>query len=320
MERFAENTMTENPRIACASQSGMTFYESLANLAQQAIGERVRAMTGSTSNLDDFKSPAGDGGLFGPDSVTWRVHANFTAMMVGGLSSLVVQSLHPRALAAVWDHSDFRNKLQSRLGRTAYFVAATTYGSEAMAKQAIDRVNAIHAHIRGTDLEGKPYTANEPALLRWVHLAEVSSFLSAYQHLSKKPLTQLECDQYIGEMRQIGHLLGAVDLPLTWQSTQDELVGFLSQLRFDARAKDILKVVENYPTDLLNQPFIALILKAALDVMPSWVLQLIEKKPRCALQAQVTKLALVVVSEPIQWALDQQGVCAVARRRVAGVY
>jgi hypothetical protein len=91
-------------------------------------------------------------------------------------------------------------------------------------------------------------------------------------------------------------------------------------LRFDARAKDILKVVENYPTDLLNQPFIALILKAAMDVMPSWVLQLIEKKPRCALQAQVTKLALVVVSEPIQWALDQQGVCAVARRRVAGVY
>ena len=191
MERFAENTMTENPRSACASQSCMTFYESLANLAQQAIGERVRTMTGSTSNLDDFKSPAGDSGLFGPDSVTWRVHANFTAMMVGGLSSLVVQSLHPRALAAVWDHSDFRNKLQSRLGRTAYFVAATTYGSEAMAKQAIDRVNAIHAHIRGTDLEGKPYTANEPALLRWVHLAEVSSFLSAYQHLSKKPLNQL---------------------------------------------------------------------------------------------------------------------------------
>lgn len=70
-------------------------------------------------------------------------------MMVGGLSSLMVQSLHPRALSAVWDHSDFRHQLKGRLGRTAYFVAATTYGSEALAMGAIRRVNMIHAHIRG---------------------------------------------------------------------------------------------------------------------------------------------------------------------------
>jgi uncharacterized protein (DUF2236 family) len=277
-------------------------------------------MTGSKSNLDDFKTPRGDRGLFGPESITWRVHANFTAMMVGGLSSLIVQSLHPRALAAVWDHSDFRSKLKDRLGRTAYFVAATTYGSEAMAKHAIGRVNTIHANIRGTDLQGNPYVANEPDLIRWVHLAEVSSFLSAYQHLSKRPLSTAECDQYIHEMRQIGHLLGAVDLPLTWQSTQDALAGYSSELRFDARSREILKVVENYPTDVLDQPFLALTLKAALEVMPSWVLRLIEKQPACALQAQLTKVALVIASEPIQWTLDKQGVCAVASHRVLGVH
>jgi uncharacterized protein (DUF2236 family) len=298
----------------------MSLHESISNFAQRAIGERVRAMTGSKSNLDDFKFPKGDRGLFGPDSITWKVHANFTAMMVGGLSSLIVQSLHPRALSAVWDHSDFRNKLKDRLGRTAYFVAATTYGSEAMAKRAIDRVNAIHANIRGTDLQGNPYVANEPNLIRWVHLAEVSSFLSAYQHLSKRPLSPAECDQYMHEMRQIGHLLGAVDLPVTWQSTQDELAGHLSELRFDERAKEILKVVENYPTELLDQPFMSLILKAAFDVMPSWVTQLIEKQPTCALQTQVTKFALVLSSEPVQWMLDRQGVCAVSRSRVEDRY
>jgi len=294
----------------------MTLHESLLNFAMQAIGERVRAMTGSQSNLDDFHSPLGDPGLFGPESTVWRVHADFTAMLVGGLSSLVVQSLHPRALSAVWDHSDFRNKLKNRLGRTAYFVAATTYGSEAMAMDAIRRVNTIHANIRGTDLEGRPYIANEPDLIRWVHLAEVSSFLSAYQHLAKSPLTQSECDQYIHEMTRMGHLLGAVDLPVTWPSTQAALASYQDALRFDDRAREILSVVENYPTDLFDKPFMHLVLQAAYDVMPSWVTQRIEKQPSCLVQQQVTKLALQVASQPIQWMLDKQGVCAVARQRV----
>jgi uncharacterized protein (DUF2236 family) len=290
----------------------------LVQFAMHALGARVRAMTGSTGHLDDFTVPKGDRGLFGPDSVTWRVHANFSAMMVGGLSSLVVQSLHPRALAAVWDHSDFRHKLKERLGRTAYFVAATTYGSEAMALHAIQRVNTIHANIRGIDLDGVPYIANEPALIRWVHLAEVSSFLNAYQHLAKQPLTPSECDQYIDEMRRLGQLLGANDLPMTCQGNQDALLGYRNELRFDARAKEILRVVENYPTDLIDRPFMALTLKAAWDVMPAWVLQCIEKQPPCSLQTHATQLALQVAAEPIQWMLDQQGVCALARQRVEG--
>ena len=130
-----------------------TATDTLKQLAFFAIGERLRAITGSTkSSLEDFAVPAGDPGLFGPASMVWRVHAHFTAMMVGGLSSLIVQALHPRALAAVWDHSQFRDKLKDRLSRTAFFVAATTYGSEAFAMKAIQRVNAIHSRITGTDL------------------------------------------------------------------------------------------------------------------------------------------------------------------------
>ncbi len=293
----------------------MSLHESVSDFAAQVIGERLRAITGSTSNLDDFTSPKGDRGLFGPESIVWKVHAHFTAMMVGGLSSLIVQSLHPRALSAVWDHSDFRNRLKERLGRTAYFVAATTYGSHAMAMGAIHRVNAIHAQISGTDLEGRPYVANEPALIRWVHIAEVSSFLNAYQHLSKDPLSASECDQYIHEMAQIGQWLGAVDVPLTWSSTQFELTQYRQELRFDARAKEILNVIENYPTDLLDKPFMRLTLKAALDVMPTWILQLIGKQPACALQSQAHRLALILGAEPIQWMLNQQGVQAVAWER-----
>ena len=296
----------------------MSLSESFLDFAALVIGARVRSITGSKSSLDEFASPKGDKGLLGPDSIAWRVHADFTAMMVGGLSSLIVQALHPRALAAVWDHSDFRNKLKDRLGRTAYFVAATTYGGEAQALGAIGRVNSIHANIKGVDQQGRPYVANEPSLIRWVHLVEVTSFVNAYQHLSKQPLSEAECDRYIHEMTKIGHLLGAVELPMTWQSTQNELAVFQHELCFDDRAKEILEVVENYPVHFLDKPFMRLVMAAAFDVMPQWVLQKIDRQPACFLQVQATRYSLIAATEPVQWMLRRQGVCAVAQQRVSG--
>ncbi len=305
-------------RLEFTSRLIMSFSDAFKTLAFNIMGERVRAITGSTASLDDFTAPLGDAGLFGPDSVAWQVHANFTAMMVGGLSSLIVQSLHPRALAAVWDHSDFRGKLKERLGRTAYFVAATTYGSEAMALNAIRRVNTIHANIRGHDLQGRPYAANEPELIRWVHLVEVTSFLAAYQHLAKQPLTQQACDQYTAEMARIGHLLGAVDLPLTYAATQAQLLDFADVLRFDARAQEILQIIQAYPVNVLDKPWMALVLKCAFDVMPPWVLALMGQSSSCAVQTHATRLAVQLSAEPVQWMLSQQGVCAIARQRVLG--
>jgi uncharacterized protein (DUF2236 family) len=296
----------------------MTLTETLQSLAMQAIGQRVRSVAGSASTLDDFKIPLGDPGLFGPDSMAWRVHEHFTAMMVGGLSSLMVQALHPRALAAVWDHSDFRHQLKARLGRTAYFVAATTYGGRAQAQKAIERVNAIHANLRGVDQKGRPYVANEPDLIRWVHLVEVVSFLTGFQHLSRTPLSRAECDQYIAEMTRVGHMLGAMDLPATWQGTQDALREYLPVLVFDARAREILQIIRNYPADPLDRPFMALVLQAAFDVTPEWALNLMERTPACAIQQQFVRLGLRVSAEPVQWMLNQQGVAPTARQRVAG--
>lgn len=294
----------------------MALSQVLQGLAIEAIGHRLRAVTGSRSSLEEFAAPTGDPGLFGPASVAWRVHAHFAAMMVGGLSSLMVQALHPRALAAVWDHSDFRSNLKGRLGRTAYFVAATTYGGRQQAMRAIARVNAIHAHAVGTDLQGRPYAANEPTLIRWVHLVEVQAFLAAFQHLSKKPLSPQECDRYIAEMSQVGHLLGAVDLPLTLQGAEQALLDFQGELTCDARTREILQLIQSYPVDAVDRPFMALVLQAAWDVMPEWAARLSGRSSPCALPRQATRLALQLGSEPVQWMLDRQGVAAAARQRV----
>ena len=294
----------------------MYIPESLQGLALNLIGERVRSITGSQSSLEDFKTPRGDRGLYGPESVVWKVHAHFTAMMVGGLSSLIVQSLHPRALAAVWDHSNFRGKLKERLGRTAYFVAATTYGSEALAMGVIQKVNHIHARISGVDLNGRPYVANEPELLKWVHLVEAWSFLSAYQHLSKQALSASECDTYMKEMSLVGHWLGATDLPLTQDETEVQMRSYKDSLAYDARAQEIVRVIEAYPTDWFDKPFMDLVMQTAMDIMPDWALLLMGRQAPCALQVKARRLAMQVAAEPVQWMLDQQGVAAIARQRV----
>jgi len=282
----------------------------------QAIGQRVRAVTGSRSSLDDFASPPGDPGLFGPGAMAWRVHEHFTAMMVGGLASLMVQALHPRALAAVWDHSDFRRDLRGRLGRTAYFVAATTYGGRALAMRTIGRVNAIHARAVGTDLQGQPYAANDPVLIRWVHLVEVTSFLAAYQSFSNTALSPTACDRYIAEMCQIGHLLGATELPPSLRASEQALLDFQPDLVCDARARDILQCIEAYPVDLLDRPFMTLVVQAAYDLMPEWALRLMGRRQACTLQRQATRRALQLMAQPVQWMLAQQGVAATARQRV----
>jgi uncharacterized protein (DUF2236 family) len=284
---------------------------------RRLIGTHIRQMTGSTQSLDNFKQPLGDPGLLGPDSQAWRVHAHFISMMVGGLSSLMLQALHPRALAAVWDHSNFRHDLKARLGRTAYFVAITTYGPSELALKAIDRVNQIHANVHGSMPDGSAYVANEPELLRWVHLGEVSSFLRAYQSFSLNPLEHAEEDRYLAEMTLIGKHLGINDLHQTKQASEQALLAFLPDLRFDHRTAEIIKVIENYPCTLWERPLIKLVIQAAFDELPDWALAMLGRTPSSPLHKQAVRHALQLAGLPLQAALDEEGVAAFSRKRMA---
>lgn len=283
---------------------------------RRLIGTRIKQLTGSTSSPDAFDHPAGDPGLLGPDAVAWRVHAHFVGMMVGGLSSLMLQALHPRALAAVWDHSNFRHNLKGRLGRTAYFVAVTTYGATADALAAIERVNRIHAQVKGHMPDGSPYVANEPELLRWVHLGEVTSFLNGYQWLANQPLHRLEENTYTQEMASIGQRLGAHALPTDAISSYHALAQFQPELRFDDRTQEILRVIENYPVDLWDMPFMKLVIQASFHILPEWALSMLGKPKASECEKQVVRLALRLASSPVQAALDKDGVAAHAKRRV----
>ena len=282
---------------------------------RQLIGLRIKQLTGSTSSPDAFAHPPGDPGLLGADAVAWRVHAHFVGMMVGGLSSLMLQALHPRALAAVWDHSNFRHNLKGRLGRTAYFVAVTTYGATADALAAIERVNKIHAQVKGLMPDGNPYVANEPELLRWVHLGEVTSFLNGYQWLSTQPLNGAEANTYTLEMASIGQRLGADPLPTDATSSHEALKQFLPQLKFDARTQEILHVIESYPVDLWDMPFMKLVIQASFHILPDWALAMLGKPLASDWEKHLVRQALRIASAPVQAALDIDGVAAHAKRR-----
>src|SRR6202012_2014203 len=121
----------------------------------------------------DFLNPPGDPGLFGPGAACWEVHGDFSSMLIGGMSALLLQMLDPLALSCVLDYSNFRADMLGRLRRPAQFIAGTTFGSTADAERLIARVREIHLGVTGVGTDGRAYSASDPDLLTWVHVAEV---------------------------------------------------------------------------------------------------------------------------------------------------
>ena len=112
---------------------------------------------------------------FDEDAAIRRVHGD-ASMFVGGIRALLMQSLHPLAMAGVMDHSGFEGDPWGRLQRTSYFLAVTTFGTAADADKMVAAVRAVHERVVGTAPDGRAYAASDPHLLRWVHVAEIDSF------------------------------------------------------------------------------------------------------------------------------------------------
>lgn len=148
-----------------------------------------------------------DLGLFGPDSVSWRVHAE-PILWVAGLRALYLQSLHPRAIAGVVQNSDYRHDPWGRLMRTAEYVGTVVYGTTDDARRAGARIRGLHARLRAVDPDtGDEFRIDEPDLLRWVHVTEVDSFVTTARR-SGLPLTDNDVDRYLAEQSAAAELVG----------------------------------------------------------------------------------------------------------------
>ena len=175
----------------------MDPYETAAGLVARSAAAYVSGVP---------EDPADDG-FFGPASVSWRVSADLSTP-VAGLRALLVQALHPLAMAGVDQHSGWRQDPVGRLAATSAYLATITFGERAAAGRAAARVRRIHEHVRGVDpVTGRAYAASDPALLLWVHAALVESAMVACA-LFGTPLSAADSDRYVAEMAVAAELAG----------------------------------------------------------------------------------------------------------------
>lgn len=216
--------------------------------------------------------------LFGAPGERWFaddrpirvVHAD-TAMFVGGLRALLFQSLHPLAMAGVAQHSDYKADPWGRLQRTADFLAATTFGPADEAQRTIEMIKRVHTRVVGQASDGRSYSANDPHLLKWVHIAEVDSFIVAHRAFGAVNLTEADYDQYVADMSVIASALGVIDAPRTQHELRASLRDYRAELRSSAEARDAARyLLLTPPLPVVVRPAYGLLAAAAVTLMPAW--------------------------------------------------
>ncbi|WP_328989614.1 DUF2236 domain-containing protein [Kribbella sp. NBC_01245] len=240
---------------------------------------------------------------FAPDRPIRRVHGD-ASMFVGGLRALLLQSLHPLAMAAVSAHSGYRGDPWGRLQRTSYFLAITTYGAAADAEAAVERVRAVHERVRGTSPDGVKYVASDPHLLKWVHVAEVDSFLAAHQRYGVNPLDALGRDGYVADMARVARALGVVDPPETEAELREALASYRPELRGTAAARETARfMLVHPPVPLFARPAYGVLTAAAVGLLPWWTRWPLHLPYLPLAEATLVRASGTALTSTIRWAL-----------------
>lgn len=275
----------------------------MLNSARAAIRQRISDVFNDAEKGERPVLRRADA-LFPPDSVAWRVNGDVVTMMIGGVSGLLLQMLHPAVLAGVWDHSDFRSDMHGRLRRTAKFIAVTTYDHADAGRAALDRVNRIHARLGGTLPDGSPYRVTDPALLAWVHVTETISFLDAWIRYAEPTMPMAEQDAYFDEMAVIGTALNADPVPRTRAEAEALIQSYRPQLRADTRTHEVAALVMR---QTVGSPAIdraaALIMQAGMDLMPDWARAM--HRQSGTLPAPLVRAGAMSTARFIRWAFQR---------------
>jgi uncharacterized protein (DUF2236 family) len=207
---------------------------------------------------------------FADDRPIRRVHAD-ASMFVGGLRALLLQSLHPLAMAGVAKHSNYRGDPWGRLQRTSAFLAVTTYGAAPDAQRAVDRVRGIHRRVHGVAADGRAYDATDPHLLEWVHVAEADSFLRAHQLYGAVPLGPAGRDGYVADMAVIATKLGVKNPPRTEHELAQRITAFRPELRSTPEAREAARfLLLTPPLPLAARAPYGALSATAVAMLPAW--------------------------------------------------
>ncbi len=244
---------------------------------------------------------------FDEDRPVRRVHAD-ASMFVGGLRALLLQSLHPLAMAGVAEHSDYRGDPWGRLQRTSTFLAVTTFGPDVDAQRAVDRVRGIHQRVRGVAPDGRPYHAADPHLLEWVHIAEVDSFLLAHQLYGAQPLDERGRDAYVADTARVAEALGVVDPPRTEQELAARIEAFRPELSGTPSAREAARyLLLTPPLPIVARAPYGLLAATAVAMLPAWARMPLLLPYFPPVEATLIRMSGRVVVGGIRWALTAAG-------------
>lgn len=280
----------------------MTVVGEALGALQRMGGEVLRQRISGDVEMpsSDLVSRA-DLGLFGPQSTAWRVHGD-AAMLIGGIRSLLFQSLHPLAMAGVDQHSNYREDPWGRLNRTGRFVGATTFGSTAAAQRQIELVRRVHRHVRGVDAKGRAYSADDPHLLTWVHVIETDSFLDAFNRYGQGKLTDAEKNSYVEEMAQVAIRLGAEHVPRSVAELHDCIQGFRPELEASRAAHQTVRFLLAPPDlPLLGRVPYAVLFAAAAGSLPGYARRMLRLPIVPLVEPLAVRPAALVLTRGLGW-------------------
>ena len=270
---------------------------------RRALVSRVQALFHDPAR-NETPVVRSDAALFRPDSVIWRVHGDVTTMMIGGVTALLLQMLHPAALAGVWEHSTFRNDMLGRLRRTARFIAVTTYAERSQADAAIDRVKAVHEHVRGTLPDGTPYCASDPELLAWVHVCETIGFLDAWIRYREPTMSRADQDAYVAQAAVVALRLGADPVPQTRAEAEALLQQFRPRLAGGERVRAVAAMILDQPAkSRIAAPAQRLLMEAAVDLLPGWAKSMHGRRVE-TLQIPAVRGGTWAMAQTLHWAFS----------------
>jgi len=210
-----------------------------------------------------------DTGYFGPGSAAWAVHGSLPTL-VGGVRALLLQALHPAALAGVQEHSRYEDDALGRLAGTTQWLTVVTFGDTSQADRECARVRGLHRKVRGTyDADGteRPYAASDPELLRWVHVAFTDSFLATHR-VWGGPIPGGE-DAYVREWATAGELVGVTDPPRSVAELDEQMAAFAPALRRSPASDRTVRFVRTAPLPLPARPPYGVLFAGAVATLPA---------------------------------------------------
>lgn len=288
-------------RRAQSGYAEVVLIEAVRNRVGAALFERVAGSSGP-SDRDRIHTAPGER-WFADDRPIRTVHGD-ASMFIGGLTALLLQSLHPLAMAGVAAHSGYQGDPWGRLQRTSYFLAVTTFGTAQDAAATVARVRGIHRRVTGIAPDGRPYSACDPHLLTWVHITEAWSFLEAHSRYGAQPLDQAGRDGYLLDLARVGRELGVPDPPLTQAALLERIESYRPQTRATAEAYEAARFLLLRPPLPLpvRLPYAALS-GASVSLLPRWARRQLRLPRLPVTEAAVVRPAGHALIRGIRWAL-----------------